>query len=739
LSRRVIGVVVTLVISGAVAGDPAASAPRSQRNNAPPARSVGADLNGGRPLPIDLGPRRDARKASTARADVGDTKEWLGLDEVARQLYLKRYELRGKNKRVEVWVAKDRDIVSRRLAFPSGDCRNDERVRVTDRQVRYLMSAFGRNIYPKESAAFSRPPARDGSRASLPQLVGLSRDYYEGPGRRLVALVDNVRDESFYDDNSENTSYIAGFFSSQYAGLFDRNVLTIDGFDWRHRLGSNPPNEPVPGDACASKPARPHLYEGVLAHEYQHLLEHYRDAGETTWVNEGLSDWAQTLTGYVVARLPITHIDFDSHVQSFLGWIGVQTPANPNPGTGGPENSLTVWGDQGRDEILADYGAAYTFMLYLADQFGDQALRMLHRHTGRGLVGVRAVLDRFGPGTEVGDVVHRWAAMVALDEVLDDGAVLTGGEAAVFSSADLTASINWDEPDAYSSEGAPPNGSDYVRVRDDDGEYLSASSVHEIEFDGGEILTPEPIEWTVDEAPPERSGDAALFSGAGDELDRSIVREVTVPIEDPTLTFDTSYEIDQGFDGAFVQVSTDGGATYESLSNEHTTNDFPPGGSPVGREAPGLTGSSGGWTTMSFDLSSYAGRDVLLAFRYITDDSVSGAGWWVDDVTVGAGIVSQGDELESWATPSEVRPQPVSGFTVQLIAYDDAHSRAWIHELDLDESFDATLTGTELATAIGGSAQTVAAIVTFDEPAENIEQYAPYTLTVNGIEQPGGG
>jgi hypothetical protein len=43
---------------------------------------------------------------------------------------------------------------------------------------------------------------------------------------------------------------------------------------------------------------RPFLYEGTFAHEYQHLLEHYSDPDEVNWINEGLSDWAWSLTGY---------------------------------------------------------------------------------------------------------------------------------------------------------------------------------------------------------------------------------------------------------------------------------------------------------------------------------------------------------------------------------------------------------------------------------------------------------
>lgn len=36
-------------------------------------------------------------------------------------------------------------------------------------------------------------------------------------------------------------------------------------------------------------------------------------------------------------------------------------------------------------------------------------------------------------------------------------------------------------------------------------------------------------------------------------------------------------------------------------------------------------------------------------------------------------------------------------------------------------------------------ADTVVAVVAYDEPTERVQQYAPYRLTVNGVVQPGGG
>ncbi|MBA3430685.1 MAG: immune inhibitor A, partial [Actinobacteria bacterium] len=633
------------------------------------------------------------------------------------------------------------DEVSTNLGFMDGDCRNGERTQITDAQVESLVEEFDTNMYPKESEAFSVPPQRDGSSAALPELVGLPDDYYEGQGDNIVVLVDNVRDANFYDlNNTENNTYIAGFFYSVFNEYVDRNVMTIDAFDWLHRTGATPPNEPVPGDNCASAPARPYLYEGVFAHEYQHLLEYYEDPDELSWVNEGLSDWAQTLTGYVTPDKPITDIDFDSHVQCFLGYLGIQTPANPNPRAGGPENSLTSWGDQGDGEILCDYGAAYTMMEYLAGRYGTDFMSALHRDDLNGLEGLQGVLDASAPGESAQSVLHRWAAMVALDGVLDDGANLAGDREALYRSPTLDATINWDETNAYSTPGAPPNGSDYVRLRRPNGSYLGAGDLRRISFQGSTSLPPKPVEWTVDLQPKQHKGDPALYSGSGPNLDRTIVAEVTVPADDPTLTFDTKWRTEPLWDFGFVQVSTDGGATYESLANEDTTTETDPGAIEVVKEnVPGFTGNSKGWRTESFDLSEYAGQQILISFRYVTDSAVDFPGWWIDDVAVGDTRVTDGTSLEGFRSVTEVRPVPVEGYTVQLVAYEeDGGGEARLAQLRLDDEMGASLRGGALRRAVGRRADVVAAIVMYDESTESITDYAPYSLKVNGALQPGG-
>lgn len=678
--------------------------------------------------------------------DVGTTRTWLALDDSAG-FYRKQYTLRGVGSHAELWVATPvvrsfNGFTSIGTDFQAGDCRNGARTTITNDQVNYLIGQFDNNILPKESTEFSVAPDRDGTNQThlLPLLPGPVGSDSSGAGEKTVILVDNVRDSNFRNfDNTQGNSYIAGFFSSGLNELFDRNVMTIDAFDWLHRTGANPAHEPVPGNNCTSAPARPFLYEGVFAHEYQHLLQYYEDPSEATFINEGLSDFAIDVTGYDFPTRSVAQIGFDSHLQCFMGNLVTQTDANPNPRGGGPENSLTSWGDQGDGEILCDYGAAFSFMEYLSGQYGRAFMSALHRDPLPGLAGLQHVLGSRASTTEV---IHRWAAAMALDGVLDRGANLRGKDSpSLYQIAALDAGINWDNADAYSTPGAPPNGSDYVRLRDGDRNYVSAATLRSISFEGAKTLEPKPVEWTVTTTAPGHSGDSAFAAPDKDNQDAAIVHSIDVPSGSPALTFDTSYSTEPTFDSFFIQVSTDGGTTYHSLSNADTTCDLDPGADPLLKNnCPGLNGDSGGWKSETFDLSPYAGQTVLLAFRYITDANTRGAGVWVDNISIGGTLVFDGSSLAGWQTFTEIEPIAVHGFTVQLVGYSSDGKKAFVGSVPLDENFSGSLNAGALEKLMTTAPKidVVAALVMYDEPTESINQSARYTLKANGVTQPGG-
>jgi immune inhibitor A len=145
------------------------------------------------------------------------------------------------------------------------------------------------------------------------------------------------------------------------------------------------------------------------------------------------------------------------------------------------------------------------------------------------------------------------------------------------------------------------------------------------------------------------SGSFEWFGGKADQIDTTLYRTVDLTGKaSASLSFWTWYDIEENWDFGFVQVSTDGGKTWKSLSNPNTTSVIDPSGMPeIAANLPGFTGNSGGWVQETFDLAAYAGQVIQLQFRYMTDWGTSLAGFYVDDIVVtadGATVFSDGAE-----------------------------------------------------------------------------------------------
>jgi hypothetical protein len=625
-------------------------------------------------------PREESRRPAAATPAVGTVRDWLGLDDTTGKYYRKSYTLRAVGQHIEVWVAQD-------LAFPAEDCRKGS-IAVTDAQIDGLIKEFDGTIYPKETTAFSTPPSRDGSNAATP-------GDFTGDGDKTVTLVDNVRDENYYHFPAAVT-YVAGFFSPQLNELFDRNVMTIDAYDWLHRMGANPPSDPS-DDLCASRPAHPRMYEGTFAHEWQHLLEYYADPDEAVWVNEGMSDYAQTLTGYVDARASVDDPGFDNHIVCFQGFGTVRSKYNMNPRVcGGPQNSLNLWNEGAPADVLADYGNAYQFMIYLAGRFGPDVITRLHRDgTHHGLAGVAAVLP---PGTDLYQTLHDYQTMTLVDRAVDrPGGTITGIARSHVITPGLRSTVNLDNPADYDTPGAAPNGADYVPL---------PTPLRSVAFKGARFLPPLPTGWTI--------ADGTLFSGNENNLDNSAVRPITVPATDPTLRMDTAWDLEDSYDYAYVEISADGGKTYTPITGDRTV---------AGTLGPALTAASNGTVSISYSLSAYAGKHVLLALRYVTDSAVSKGGWRIGKLTLGATTLSDGSSLKGWKSPTDLVPTPVAAWHVTLVGLAPDHAAV----VPLQKFAELS------------AYPKVVAVVAYDEPTEQQTQYAPYALTANGTLQPGGG
>jgi immune inhibitor A len=145
------------------------------------------------------------------------------------------------------------------------------------------------------------------------------------------------------------------------------------------------------------------------------------------------------------------------------------------------------------------------------------------------------------------------------------------------------------------------------------------------------------------------AGSYQYWGGQQDEIDTNMVTTVDLTGKNAAvLSFDSWYQIEKDWDYAFVQVSTDNGATWKSLGNANTNSNPVSGAYPtIEPNLPGFTGDSNGWTKQEFDLTEFAGQKVQLKFRYITDWGTSEKGFFVDNVKItadGATIFEEGAE-----------------------------------------------------------------------------------------------
>ncbi|PWK13356.1 immune inhibitor A domain-containing protein [Tumebacillus permanentifrigoris] len=129
-----------------------------------------------------------------------------------------------------------------------------------------------------------------------------------------------------------------------------------------------------------------------------------------------------------------------------------------------------------------------------------------------------------------------------------------------------------------------------------------------------------------------------FWGGDGDKKDNNMVTTLDLTGKSSaSLNFDTWYNIEDQWDFGFVQVSTDNGASWKSLSNAHTRSDVNPSSYPnIIANVPGFTGQSNGWQNETFDLSAYAGQKIQLKLRYATDSGSNYEGFFVDNLKVTA-------------------------------------------------------------------------------------------------------
>ena len=423
---------------------------------------------------------------------------------------------------------------------------------------------------------------------------------------------------------------------------------------------------------------------GVLAHEFQHMIHWYQDRNESTWMNEGFSELSMLLNGY-------------------------STGGSDYVFSSDPDLQLNDWpADMG--DTTPHYGAAYLFVTYFLDRFGESATQALVGHPANGMTSVDAVLTELdisdqqtGQIQSADDVFIDWA----ITNYLQDGTVGDGRYTYhIYDSAprvDETETIDSCNPN-MTTRDVHQYGADYIRIVCD-GEYT-------LNFEGSiqtGVLPVDPY-----------SGSYAFWSNKGDESNMTLTRWFDFKNQSGPLTLEyrTWYDLEDDYDYLYLEASTNG-KDWEILDTPSGT-DYDPSGNSYGWGYNGLSGGSGSWIQERVDLSKYAGQEVQIRFEYVTDAAVNGEGFLLDDIAVPEiGYFNDFEnDSDEWDAAGFVRIQNILPQTYQLalISIGDETKVDYI-ELSAENT-------AEIPISIGGDIDEVVLVVT--GTTRYTRQTAPY-------------
>ncbi|MFB8175208.1 immune inhibitor A domain-containing protein [Streptomyces sp. NPDC055966] len=179
-------------------------------------------------------------------------------------------------------------------------------------------------------------------------------------------------------------------------------------------------------------------------------------------------------------------------------------------------------------------------------------------------------------------------------------------------------------------------------------------------------------------------GSTQWWSGSGDNLKNTLTRSVDLSGRaSATLSLDGWYDIENGYDYLYTEVSTDGGANWTALDGTVDGQTVPRDGS----GKPALTGTADAYKKLSYSLDAYAGKKIDLRFRYQTDGGVALKGFAADEITVTA----DGTPLFSDNAESADAGWTASGFSRIGASFTKDYKQYYLAENRQYVSYDRTL------------------------------------------------
>lgn len=345
-------------------------------------------------------------------------------------------------------------------------------------------------------------------------------------------------------------------------------------------------------------------YSTVLAHEFAHMIHWNQNKRESSWITEGLGNLAIDLNG-----LPLNG----------GGAFAADT-----------DLQLDSWAPLGNS--IPHYDAAYLFLAYVLNRFGDDFIRDIISSGTSGIATVQKALDDKAPGLRFDDVFADW--VVANYVSLPNDGVRYSYPA---GELDIRPTVGYSRYPVSDTGTVHQYGTDYIQLLPSKGDVTFT-------FDGAKTV---PVIPTTP-----HSGKMFWWGSRTDQSDARLTREFDLTnVHEAALNFWTWYDLERDFDYAYVSVSSDDGTTWHPLTGNSTT-DSDPNGQNYGngitcKSGVGCAGedASARWIQEQMDLTPYAGKKILLRFEAVTDAIYTGPGFAVDDISIPA--INFSDDVES--------------------------------------------------------------------------------------------
>jgi hypothetical protein len=409
-------------------------------------------------------------------------------------------------------------------------------------------------------------------------------------------------------------------------------------------------------------------YFSVMAHELRHMIEHNQDPGEIDWVAEGSAVLAEELNGFPGSGVRRANIYLSN-----------------------PDQQVNRWTD---GDATPHYGQAFLLNRYIYDRLGPDFYRQLSLSQKTGLDAIDDVAQLNGLDISGSEIWREWLVSLAIHERFERGERFYLD----VSGLDTVSMTHLIDLPANIEETVNQLAADYYKI--ETGETIR------IDFDGSSTV---PLIGAA-----AASGNQMWLADRANFRHMHLSRRVDLRhVDSATLSFSVYHDIEAGYDFAYVFVSEDDGLTWQPLVSDNMAGtdvqDDPSVSALTDRF---YTGFSGGWLQEEFDLSPYAGKQIMIRVAYVTDLIHTLGGIALDNISIPEiDFYDDAEELqEGWMAHGfeRIRATIPQTWHLQLISFPDGDPHVQKLQIDPVNSLSLSLTpadsGGDLILIIGASA-----------------------------------